>query len=239
MIVNLLNNTEYKKIKVLCEGKEYFIAQNETVTVDVCERFNLKIFTREKNHLYFNIFGLLVDGFTDEEGIINSINYDAEFKLEADGAEGMKTISVDSLEARDDYRQFIYNSIYLNSEDVRVLSTEYFPTDTKKQKRRSMFYLICLSSWLWLEIPLLVGAIVADSILALLAVMFFFIIGTIPSFKKASRLKWLFSEEHIIASLKEKENEYRAHGGKPAPIESNGLIEKTVHNFLDKIFKGK
>lgn len=238
MLVNLLNNTSYKKIKVLCGGKEYFIRQNETVTVDIRERFNMKIFTGEKNHLYYNFFDLLVDGWTDEEGIVNDINYDAEFELEADGTEGTKVITVDDLEARDDHRQFIYNSVYLNSENVKVLKTQYLPTDTKKQKRRSWLYLVCFSSWIWMIIPLVVGAFGADSPLPLLAALFFFIVGA-PSFKKAGRLKWHFSEEHIIASLKEKEMEYRSNGGKPVPPEPSGVIEKGLHKIFDKLFKRK
>lgn len=239
MIVKLFNNTSYKKIKVLCDGKEYFIRQNEFATVDVRERFNLKIFTGDKNHLYYNFFDLLVDGWTDDEGIINDIHYDAEFDLEADGSEGTKTISVDDLEARDDHRQFIYNSVYLNSENVKVLNTRYLPTDTKKQKRRSLFYLVCLSSFLWALIPALVGIILSGSIWLLLVIAFLFFAFTIPSFKKASRLKWHFSDKHIIASLKEKEMEYRSNGGKPIPPEPNGVIEKGLQKILDKIFKRK
>lgn len=238
MQIRLLNNTSYKKIKAVCDGKEYFIRQNESATVDTHESFILKIFTGDKNHLYFNLFDLLVDGWTDDEGIINNINYDAEFELEADGAEGIKVITVDDLEARDDHRQFIYNSVYLNSESVKVLNTEYLPTDTKKQKRRSWLYLVCLSSWIWLIIPLVVGAFVADSPLPLLAALFFFVVGA-PSFKKASRLKWHFSEEHIIASLQEKEMEYRSNGGKPIPPEPSGVIEKGLHKIFDKLFKRK
>ncbi|MBQ3128097.1 MAG: hypothetical protein IJC13_03540 [Clostridia bacterium] len=238
MQIRLLNNTSYKKIKAVCDGKEYFIRQNESATVDTHESFILKIFTGDKNHLYFNLFDLLVDGWTDDEGIINNINYDAEFELVADGAEGIKVITVDDLEARDDHRQFIYNSVYLNSESVKVLNTEYLPTDTKKQKRRSWLYLVCLSSWIWLIIPLVVGAFVADSPLPLLAALFFFVVGA-PSFKKASRLKWYFSEEHIIASLQEKEMEYRSNGGKPIPPEPNGIIEKGLDKVLNTVFKKK
>ena len=239
MLVNLLNNTSYKKIKVLCGGKEYFIRQNETVTVDIRERFNMKIFTGEKNHLYYNFFDLLVDGWTDDEGIINDINYDAEFEIEAYGSDEVKGISVDNLEARDDHRQFIYNSVYLNSEKVKVLNTKYLPTDTKKQKRRSVFYLICLSSFLWALIPALVGIILNGSIWLLLVIAFLFFAFTVPSFKKAGRLKWHFSEEHIIASLKEKEMEYRSNGGKPVPPEPSGVIEKGLHKIFDKLFKRK
>lgn len=239
MQIRLLNNTSYKKIKAVCDGKEYFIRQNESATVDTHESFILKIFTGDKNHLYFNLFDLLVDGWTDDEGIINNINYDAEFELEADGAEGIKVITVDDLEARDDHRQFIYNSVYLNSESVKVLNTEYLPTDTKKQKRRSLFYLICLSSFLWALIPALVGIILSGSIWLLLVIAFLFFAFTVPSFKKAGRLKWHFSEEHIIASLQEKEMEYRSNGGKPIPSEPNGVIEKGLHKIFDKLFKRK
>ncbi len=239
MQVKILNNTAYKKIKLLCDGKEYFIARNETATLDVKERFSLKIFTQEKNHLYFNFFDLLLDGWSDDEGIINDINFDAEFELEAYGPDEVKVISVDNLEARDDHRQFIYNSVYLNSESVKVLNTEYLPTDTKKQKRRSLFYLLCLSSCMWAIIPAVFGIIWTGAVWVLLVIAFLFFAFTVPSFKKASRLKLLFSEEHIIASLKEKEAEYRANGGHRAPIEPSGAIEKGLDKIFDKLFKRK
>lgn len=36
-----------------------------------------------------------------------------------------------------------------------------------------------------------------------------------------------------------REMEYRANNGAPEPHEPEGRIEKTVHKWLDKIFKSK
>lgn len=239
MLVNLLNKTEYKKIRVLCEGREYQIEQNKTVTIDVQKRFSLKVFTGEKNRTLFNWLFLLIDGFVDEDSIINTIYYDAEFDLEASDSEGVKTISIETLEKRNDSELVLLYSVYLYSDNVVVLNTQYIPTDTKKQQRKSRRYLICLSSLLWAIIPFIIGAIYYGTWWIICVIVFLLVFFTIPSLKKLCRVKRFFSEDHIIASLKEKENEYRANGGNPAPVEPNGLLEKTFYKVLDKIFKGK
>lgn len=62
MLVNLVNNSGFKKIRVWCDGKEYFLGQRELVTVDVNRKFKLKVFTQEKNHMTFDFifFSLMV-----------------------------------------------------------------------------------------------------------------------------------------------------------------------------------
>lgn len=237
MLVNLLNNTEYKKIKVLCEGKEYYIAQNETVLVDVGERFSLKVFTEEKNRAMFNWFLLLIDGFVDENNIVNTVYYDAEFYVEADYTEGSEVVSIETLEARNDEEWMIYYSTYLHSENIKVVKTEYLPTNTSKQQRRSKAYLIFIASLLWVAIPVIIGVILSEAWWSILAIAFLLIFFTIPSLKKVGRLKRYFSEGYIIDLLREKECEYRANNGKPVPPEPNGIIEKSLHKILDKIFK--
>ncbi|MBR0349565.1 MAG: hypothetical protein IIX16_07995 [Clostridia bacterium] len=239
MLVNLVNNSGFKKIRVWCDGKEYFLGQRELVTVDVNRKFKLKVFTQEKNHMTFDFMFFLIDGFLDEEQLGNVVHYDAEFELEADDTEFIKTISIDWLEARDDRSFFVYYSAYLNSQNVRVLKTQYIPTDTKKQKRKSMIFLTCISSAMWLVIPLLFVAVLGGFYWLLLALIPLVLLWTIPSFKKVAKLKTGFSSDTIINTLKDKENEYNMNNGGPAPYEPSGFVEKAVDKVIRKIFKRK
>lgn len=239
MLVELLNNTEYKKIKVICDGKDFFIEQNKTVTVDVGERFNLKVFTEEKNRTMLNWLFLLIDGFVDENSIVNIVYCDAEFEITASDMENVKKISFETLEKRNDSELILLYSIYPNSENVEVLGTRYIPTNTDKQQRKSRRYLLFLASLLWVVIPLVINMIYYGSFWNVIVIAFLLIFFTVPSFKKLRYLKSSFSDEHIISSLKNKEAEYRTNGGKPVYVAPSGFIEKAVHKILDKIFKGR
>lgn len=194
--VNLLNNTQHKKIRVVCGNREFVIKQNETVTVDVSQRFNLKVFIEEKNHVIFNFLDLLLDGFFNNESIINVVHCNTDFTLETDDSEAVKTISLDTLEARNDLNQFVYFSIYPKSEDVKVLNTEYLPTDTRKQKRKSAVYLLLLASGLWALIPSLIGFIRYGLWWLIFIILFVLFAFTIPCFKKFLRLKDFLNEQY-------------------------------------------
>lgn len=237
MLINLLNNTEYKKIKVVCGEKEYFIAQKETVQVDTAESSKLKVFTGEKNRTMFNWFFLLIDHFVDENNIVNTVYYDAEFDVAADGTEGVKSVSIDTLEVRNDNDFMFYYSTYLNSENIKVSKVEYLPTDTRKLQKKSRFYLVFIASLLWVVIPFVLGTIYYETWWTFFVIAFLLIFFTVPSLKKVGRLKRYFAEGYIIDLLREKEAEYRANNGKPVLPEPNGFIEKTLHRILDKIFK--
>ncbi len=239
MLVNLVNNTGFNKIRVCCDEKEYFLGQRELVTVDVNRNFKLRIFTQEKNRTVFDWLLLLIDGFIDEEHLVNAVHYDAEFNLVADDTEFVKTISIDQLEARNDKAGFVYFSVYLNSPNVHVTETRYLPTDTKKQKRKSMFYLTCVSSAMWLVLTVVFTALLSEYYVILLSLLLLVPLWTVPSFKKAAKLKRCFSHDTVIRALKEREIEYNLNNGGPAPYEPHGIIEKAVDKVITKIFKRK
>lgn len=243
MLINLVNNTGFNNMKIQCDGCEYALPSRGLVTVDVNRNFSLRILTQEKNQGLFDFFCFLLNGFIDEESVVNVVHYDAEFDLVAEDTEFIKTISIDQLEARNDKSGFAYFSVYLNSPHVYVTQTRYLPTDTKKQKRKSMFYLTCVASAMWLVLPVIFAALVSEYYILLLASLLFVPYWTIPALKKASKLKTLFAEDTIISALKEKEIEYNNNNGGPAPYVPDTLlgkmVDKTVNKALDKIFKKK
>lgn len=243
MLINLVNNTGFNNMKIQCDGCEYALPSRGLVTVDVNRNFRLRILTQEKNSCTFNLFGALIDGFIDEESVVNAIHYDAEFDLVAEDTEFIKTISIDQLEARNDKSGFAYFSVYLNSPHVHVTQTRYLPTDTKKQKIKSMFYLTCIASALCLEIPVIIAALASGYYVILFSLLLFVPCWTMPAFKKAFRLKHYFAEETVISALKEKEIEYNNNNGGPAQYVPDTLlgkmVDKAVNKALDKIFKKK
>lgn len=241
MLINLVNNTGFNNMKIQCDGCEYLLPSRGLVTVDVSRNFRLRVLTQEKNSSTFNFIYALIDGFIDEESVVNAVHYDAEFDLVADDTEFVKTISIDPLEARNDKAGFIYFSVYLNSPHVHVTQTRYLPTDTKKQKSKSMFYLACVASALWLELPVILAALASGYYVILFSLLLFVSCWTIPAFKKAFRLKSYFAEETVISALKEKEIEYNNNNGGPAQYVPDTLlgkmVDKAVNKALDKIFK--
>lgn len=232
MNVNIKNNTGYSSIKVIYNGNDAVLKKHETITFDVdIHNFKLDVFVLEKNSVLLNIPFALIDGFIDESGVINSLNCNATFDLQI--SENDNIITVEQIEARNDKQGIIYQSVYLKNDKNVIAATDYKLTNIEKQRKKSMFYLVFITSWLPVLFILLGVFLYYGNIFAPISFIFILIFFAIPSWKKAARLKMYYDSQYANKLLFEKIQNI-INNVQDIP---NDFVGKAVYKTLDKIFK--
>ena len=106
----IVNNTNYKQIKIVSEYAEKTLNKNEKIILEeVAQNIHLEILILDKNHVLFNFIFALLDGIIGDEHIVNALNCHAEFDIELISDDNIQTLTLSDFEVRDDKNQFIYN----------------------------------------------------------------------------------------------------------------------------------
>ena len=193
MQLNIVNESSYKNLKIICNGKTYSLNKDNTITsLDIDNNTNVEIQVFEKNRVLLNLLFALVDGFVDGESVINSLVCDLSFDIcETDD---LQTLIIKDLEYRDDKNGYIYESVYI--ENINVSNLVYRLTNTAKTRKKALFYYVFIVSWLPVILALLgYYFLVKGNVLAILASILILLVFAIPSWKKASRVKKYYSNE--------------------------------------------
>ncbi len=235
MKVNIVNNTSYKKIGIVCNGNEYFLEKDKTVTIDdASENIELKVKIYDRHRVLFNFLYLLIDGFFDSENFVYDLQSDAVYELFLKN--GNATVFLKDLDSRDCENNIIYNSVYLYSDDIVIKNINFDLANTAKVKCKYWFVFFTL--WLPAVIFALFCIASKDSLsvflgaVALLLFAFF-------ALKKNKRYKAIFNKGRASAFLYSKDDEFRQNNNEEAPYEPEGVIEKGVFRALDSILKTK
>lgn len=190
----------------------------------------------EKNRVLLNLLFALVDGFTDGESVINSLVCDVSFNVSS--ADDSQTIIVKDLEYRDDKNGYIYESLYIESNSVKDVF--YDLTNTDKARKKALFYYIFIVSWLPFIVALLgYYFLIKGNILAILASLLILFFFTIPSWKKALRVKKYYSSEYANEILITESKKITANNNNAVIKEPTDIIGKATHKALDLLFKKK
>ena len=92
MKVNIINQTPYKQIKVAFNNKEFILKKEESVSEYVSDNnFKVDVFVYEKNNATLNWFLALINGFIDDECVLNDLYCNVSFNV-AMSAESDATI---------------------------------------------------------------------------------------------------------------------------------------------------
>ena len=152
MQLNIVNESSYKNLKIICNGKTYSLNKDNTITsLDIDNNTNVEIQVFEKNRVLLNLLFALVDGFVDGESVINSLVCDLSFDIcETDD---LQTLIIKDLEYRDDKNGYIYESVYI--ENINVSNLVYRLTNTAKTRKKALFYYVFIVSWLPVILALL------------------------------------------------------------------------------------
>lgn len=231
------NCTTYKKIKVVCNQNQAILNKDEKFIFNIdTNEIELMVFIIDKNRVLFNLLFALIDGFISEESVVNVINCNASFTFSFADMTKDEFICIDDLETRDG-NQCVYNSVYLKSNNIATQHTNYHLTETKKQKKKSLFYHIFITSHLPTILFLLIYSICSGNVFALIASILILITFSIPSWKKASKLKIIYSDLNANKVLSVQEQKQRQNNGSPPTEIPSDIIGKAVYNILDKILK--
>lgn len=235
MKFNIVNNTSYKKIGIVCNGKEYFPEKNKALVIDAfSENIELKVRIYDRHRVLFNFLYFLLDGFFDSENFVFDLYADAEFDLLLKSEN--QTVHLKNLNSRDDDNNIIYNSVYLYSDDIVIKNITFELSDTVKVRHK--YWIVFLVLWL----PAVIFAffcLPAEETLSVFigaVILLLFIFFTL---RKNKRYKAVFNKDRASAFLYTKDDEFRQNDNEEAPYEPRGVIEKGLFKVLDKIFKTK
>ena len=238
MNINIINQTPYKQLTIVYNGVEYVSKSDETITLSILpNNSKIEVLVMEKNAVILNLLFAIIDGFVDGESVINCLYCDATIHIVPQPSSD--TIILKGLEYRDDKNGYIYESVHVKDDGI-TQTISYNLKNTDKAKKRALFYYRFVVSWLPFIIVLLgYYFLFKGNILAVLASLLVFAVFTIPSWRKASKVKKYYSTQYAnqallnhVAMLNSQEN----NNGLNTP---NDLIGKAVYKSLDFLFKRK
>ena len=235
MKLNIVNESSYKNLNIICNGNTFSLNKENTITsLDIYNNTNVEIQVLEKNRILLNLLFALVDGFVDGESVINSLVCDVSFDISE--SDDLQTIVIKDLEHRDDKNGYIYESVYIENNNINNLV--YRLTNTDKARKKALFYYIFIVSWLPFILALLgYYFLVKGNVLAILASILMLLVFAIPSWKKASRVKKYYSNEFANKKLNAEYNKIITKNTK-ADMPKD-VIGKATYKALDLFFKKK
>lgn len=235
MQLNIVNESSYKKLNIVCNGETFSLTEDNTITIfNVDNNTKIEIQVLEKNRVLLNLLFALVDGFIDGESVVNSLVCDVSFNVcETDD---LQTLIIKDLEHRDDKNGYIYESVFIDNSNINNLS--YHLTNTDKVQNRALFYYVFVVSWLPIIIVLLGYYFLAKgNVSAILASVLILLVFAIPSWKKASRVKKYYNNEIANEKLNTEYNKIITNNNKPDMPKD--MIGKATYKALDFLFKKK
>lgn len=236
MNLEVLNNTSYENINVVCNGKSAVLQVGEVERFVVENKFQLEICVIEKNMVILNLFDAFLDGFISSESVINSINCNAKFNLEISSTSDVETIIVEDMEARDDIEHCLYNSIFLKNQNLSIVDSIYYLKDAEKEKRKSYFYQSVICSWTPVLLFCLIMAVLLEDIIILVPFFVILFIFSIPSWKKTAKIKTYYSNDNAHKQLKKEETVLIEKERYPESIESPESTKNKVLKIIKNFF---
>ena len=235
MQLNIVNESSYKNLNIICNGNTFSLNKENTITnLDIYNNTNVEIQVLEKNRILLNLLFALVDGFVDGESVINSLVCDVSFDISE--SDDLQTIVIKDLEYRDDKNGYIYESVYIENNNINNLV--YRLTNADKARKKALFYYVFIVSWLPFILALLgYYFLVKGNVLAILASILILLVFAIPSWKKASRVKKYYSNEFANEKLNAEYNKIISKNNKTDMPKD--VIGRATYKVLDLLFKKK
>ena len=233
----LKNQTCFTELSVLYSGKTYCIKKNEQFELGVdSTNIELDVIVPEKNEVIVNWLFALIDGFFSEENIICSFN--CNFKIDLCLIDDVSEIIFKNLYARDDKNGYIYNSLFVQTQNFKILNMKYRLFNTDKTRKKAMLYLIFITSWLPVLLFLLYQFLISGSVSMLVAFFVILIVFSIPNWKKANKTKIYFNDKKATEILVKEYERLKSNEWNPN-IRPKNCIDKTIFKILDSIFGKK
>lgn len=233
MNINIVNMSSYENLNIVCNGKTFSLNKGNTIyDLDIDDNAKIEIQVLANNRVLLNLLFALIDGFVDGESVINSLVCNVTFNVCA--SDDSQTLIIKDLECRDNKNGYIYESVFIENDNVNNLF--YSLTNVDKARKKALFYYIFIVSWAPVLTALLSYYFLAKGnvsvILTSLLILFVF---AIPSWKKASRVKKHYSSEFANEILNEEYIKIITNNNKID--EPKNIIEKATYKVLDLVFK--
>ncbi len=240
MNLKIVNETYYKKIRIICEGKIILLKRNETATLNInSQSARIQIDVLDKNRTFFLInalFDIWIWDFVTTDSAFFSLNCSTSFDVICD--EPTETLVLKNFDYTEKVTHCDYNSVYVKNNNSTISNIKFFAENSKKIRNKTLNNLF----WFVSGIPAVILAFFLfykypEYDFLLLFPFFIIPLCTIPGVVKSVKIWKFCNNEYINQFLSEKEAVVRQNNGEEPPYVPTGFIEKKVSKILDTIFK--
>ena len=241
MNLRIVNETPYKKIRLLCENKSVILKKNETVTLNIdSQNTRIQIDILDKNRTFFFILALVdisVYDFLTTESAQFMLHCSTSFDVVC--KETSETLVLKDIEYEERGTQCQFKSVYVKNENSTINNIKFFADNVKKVRNKTIKNLLVFVSGLPFIVLFLYWFVKDDESVWLILSFLIFVFFTIPSVLKSIKVWKYCKNEYINQFLLEKEAILRQNNGEEPPREPANFVEKALFKFLDKIFNKK
>lgn len=241
MNLRIINETPYKKIRIICDNKTTVLKKNETANLNLdSQNAKIQIDILDKNRTFF-FFTAISDLFWFDvltpDAAVFYLNCSTSFDIVFN--ELSETLVLKHLDYREKKTQCDFDSVYVKNENSTISNVNFFAENSKKIRNKTIKNLLVFISGLPF-IALFLYWFIKDNESAWLILSFLiFVFFTIPSILKSIKVWKYCKDEYINQFLSEKEAILRRNNGEEPPREPANFVEKALFKFLDKIFNKK
>lgn len=234
-MLEIKNETQFKNLFIDCNGERKNIKQNESAFLFIENKnVRLNIFVEEKNCVFINYLFAIIDGFISDDHISVLLNCNAEYEFIA--YDNTRLILSDlETEQQQGYK---FQTVYLKSNDTLIEKSRFTLTEFKKEKRKTTLYFTFLTSLLPLLIILFILFFISEDFGFLIPIALLFPF-TISSWKKAFKIKKIFTDENANNLLQNQEHIQRQNYDNPVKNQPTDFIGKSVNKIFNLIFKNR
>ena len=239
MNLRIINETPYKKIRIICDNKITILKKNETTTLNLdSQNTRIQIDILDKNRTFFFILALVdisVYDFLTTESAQFMLHCSTSFDIVSN--EPSETLVLKDLEYEERGTLCQFKSVYVKIENSTISDINFFADNVKKVRNKTIKNLLLFVSGLPVIIlSLLLFNKYPDLDIFLFIPFLVVLFCTIPSVLKSIKIWKYCKNEYINQFLSEKEAILRQNNGEEPPREPTNFVEKAMFKFLDKIF---
>ena len=240
MNLKIINETPYKKIRIICDNKITILKKNETTTLNLdSQNTRIQIDILDKNRTFFFILALVdisVYDFLTTESAQFMLHCSTSFDIVSN--EPSETLVLKDLEYEEQGTLCQFKSVYVKIENSTISNINFFADNVKKVRNKTIKNLLLFVSGLPVIIlSLLLFNKYPDLDIFLFIPFLVVLFCTIPSVLKSIKIWKYCKDEYINQFLLEKEAILRQNNGEEPPYVPTGFIEKKVSKILDTILK--
>lgn len=234
MVINITNNSSYKSVCLIYNGRTYNISDNRFMQVESYDNgaSRLLIDIGDKNYVLPNFLDFLLGFFSPWDPSVCVIRCSYLFNV-------MPTseccdIVLDNLTSGNHGDNIIYESIFADSKNASIQPLSYQLSDIKLVKKKHTLFQLLVMSTLPLTIVLIVMCIIKFSWDLLFLILFDILFFVIPGLRIIKRFNENCNDENAQNDLLDAE--YRQRNG-GLPVEEKTKIGRFLSNLFGRIFK--
>lgn len=232
MTIEMINRTSYDSLMIIIDGEQFILGKDQCASKIVQDgEVSITAIPSDNCSVLVNWLFIAIDGFLSEEHIVNSLVGSAQASVKC--TDESTVIVLKDLHCRDDKEGYIYDSVYFDSQSCSVVSVEYSLKEFSSAKKKAWALYTFVFSLLPLQIVGLIWLLFSGDISILLIQALALFLFSIPSWRRARKVKKQYSDEVAGEMLKKQSEVLKSNNGEEPVYESSGVIEKAVYKILD------